>query len=424
MHYTSALAAIAAVTPFVSAHGTGLPKIIGLNPRDLRARDLLSRTGAKFMGVDELVKPKTLSKVPVQARQNDRQCGQGIGSCAAGQCCSPEGYCGTGGDYCFSPGCLYQFGPGCPENQTPAGTNTSTIARTKLGNIEYGGNGIYSCSTPGTVALTYDDGPQKAFTNHILDVMASYNAKATFFITGNNINKGQIDITPEFSTVIKRMDADGHQIASHTWTHLDLSAISKQDRHNQMIKNEMALRNIVGKIPTYMRPPYSSCTAESGCEQDLADLGYHVTYFDLDTDDYEHDDPTLIQYSKDVFKGNVTKGKAASTQWLEIGHDIHEQTAYNLTEYMLSTLTQLGYKAVTVGECLGDPVANWYRTAGGAGTAPPVTTPSSAAPAPTGAKKFTCAGSSFGTCCSQFGYCGSTAGYCGTGCQKTFGKCT
>jgi peptidoglycan/xylan/chitin deacetylase (PgdA/CDA1 family) len=95
-------------------------------------------------------------------------------------------------------------------------------------------------------------------TNHVLDVFASYNAKATFFITGNNINKGEIDITPEFVNVIKRMDAEGHQIASHTWTHLDLSAVSQIDRKNQMWKNEMALRNIVGKIPTYMRPPYSS----------------------------------------------------------------------------------------------------------------------------------------------------------------------
>jgi hypothetical protein len=46
----------------------------------------------------------------------------------------------------------------------------------------------------------------------------------------------------------------------------------------------MALSNIVGKFPTYMRPPYSSCSAASGCEQDMADLGYHISYFDLDTD--------------------------------------------------------------------------------------------------------------------------------------------
>lgn len=275
--------------------------------------------------------------------------------------------CGTDPDYCYSPGCNYQYGPGCAENKTPAGTNTSSVARTKLGSIAYGGAGIYNCVKPGTVAITYDDGPLKNYTAHVLDVFKSYNGKATFFITGNNINKGQIDTTEEYSSVIKRMHSEGHQIASHTWTHLDLSAVSAVDRKNQMWKNEMALRNILGFFPTYMRPPYSSCTAESSCESDMANLGYHVTYFDVDTDDYNQDTPNEIQNSKNWFKGNITASgaKPASAEWLAIGHDIHEQTAYNLTEYMLSTLTQLGYKAVTVGECLGDPVANWYRQSAG-----------------------------------------------------------
>lgn len=44
----------------------------------------------------------------------------------------------------------------------------------------------------------------------------------------------------------------------------------------------MALTNIIGKFPTYMRPPYSSCTAGSGCQKDLTDLGYVVSYFDLE----------------------------------------------------------------------------------------------------------------------------------------------
>lgn len=280
--------------------------------------------------------------------------------------------CGTGPDYCYAPGCNYAYGPGCPDNATPAGTNTSSIARTKVGSVPYGGAGIYNCITPGTVALTYDDGPQKTFTAHILDLMKTYNAKATFFITGNNINKGQIDITQEYIDVIKRMDAEGHQIASHTWTHLDLSAVSSLDRKNQMWKNEMALRNIVGKIPTYMRPPYSSCTG--ACQTDMAALGYHVTYFDVDTDDYNQDSASEIQNSKDWFKGNITANGATAAggaKWLDIQHDIHEQTANNLTEFMLKTLTDLGYKGVTVGECLGDPVANWYRTAGGAGTPNP-----------------------------------------------------
>jgi peptidoglycan/xylan/chitin deacetylase (PgdA/CDA1 family) len=233
---------------------------------------------------------------------------------------------------------------------------------------------LTSVKKPGTVAITYDDGPLVDNTAHILDVFKSYGGKATFFITGNNINKGQIDVeSTGYPAVIRRMHSEGHQIASHTWTHLDLSAVPAWDRKNQMWKLEMALRNILGFFPTYMRPPYSSCTAASGCENDLKNLGYHVTYFDVDTDDYNQASADKIQNSKNWFRGNITAGGATATnnEWLAIAHDIHYQTAYNLTEYMLSTLTQLGYKAVTVGECLNDPATNWYRSSSGS------TTPSS-----------------------------------------------
>jgi peptidoglycan/xylan/chitin deacetylase (PgdA/CDA1 family) len=143
---------------------------------------------------------------------------------------------------------------------------------------------------------------------------------------------------------------------------LDLSAISPEDRTNQIIYVEKALNNIIGKIPTYMRPPYSSCTVESGCEKQLSDLGYHVAYFNLDTDDYNQKEATL---PKQWFKGNLTRTGDPNDPWITISHDIMNFTATDLTEYMLKTLTELGYRAVTIGECLGDPEGNWYRTANG-----------------------------------------------------------
>lgn len=227
--------------------------------------------------------------------------------------------------------------------------------------MAYGGAGIYSCEKAGTVALTYDDGPS-GYTNDLLDLLAKYNAKATFFITGNNNGKGEIDNTSlAWPTVIQRQHSDGHQIASHTWSHPDLSNITSLQRKNEMIKNEMALRNILGFIPTYMRPPYSSCTAESGCESDLADLGYHIVYFDLDTQDYLNDDPNEIQKSKDIVDQFFAGHTPSNFDALSITHDIHYQTVYNLTEYMLKEIQSLNFTTVTVGDCLGDPAENWYR---------------------------------------------------------------
>jgi peptidoglycan/xylan/chitin deacetylase (PgdA/CDA1 family) len=150
--------------------------------------------------------------------------------------------------------------------------------------VPYGGEGIYDCVEPGTVAITYDDGPY-IYTNDVLDQFAAYGFKATFFITGINIGKGAIDDESQpWPAVIRRMIAEGHQVASHTWSHQNLDQITSEQRYDQMVKNEMAISNIIGKFPTYMRPPYSACSAGSGCPDDMRDLGYVVSYFDLDTD--------------------------------------------------------------------------------------------------------------------------------------------
>jgi peptidoglycan/xylan/chitin deacetylase (PgdA/CDA1 family) len=259
----------------------------------------------------------------------------------------------------------------------------------------------------------------------VLDQFASYGFKATFFVTGINIGKGAIDTTAQWSNVIKRMVAEGHQVASHTWSHQDLSTISDSQRYDQMVKNEMAIRNIIGKYPTYMRPPYSSCN--SACQSMLKTLGYVVSYFDLDTDDYNQ--LANIQVAKDNFKRilDQTEGGPQSGDRLAIAHDIHEATALSLTGYMLEYLKSKGYRGVTMGECMGEPEANWYRTSGESGSSPSpqpgggsVSTDGSCG----GSGGKTCANSVFGNCCSQYGWCGSSGDHCGTGCNASFGNCS
>ncbi|KAK2063852.1 glycoside hydrolase/deacetylase [Colletotrichum caudatum] len=226
-------------------------------------------------------------------------------------------------DRCKAPDCLFQFGPACDANKTPPVFNTSDIARTKLGQVEYGGPGIYSCVNPGVVALTYDDGPA-SYTDDLLDLLKKYNAKATFMVTGNNNAKRETDNAM-------------FPWASHIWSHADLCKINSAQRKNET-------------------PPYSSCTTECGCEDDMKDLGYSVIYFDLDTADYLHDSQTGIQKSKEIVDQSIKAKPAPSDNFLVIGHDIHRQTVYNLTEYILQKFQ--GRKLVTIGECLGDPKGN------------------------------------------------------------------
>lgn len=208
--------------------------------------------------------------------------------------------------------------------------------------------------------MTFDDGPNE-YTCDLLDILDKYHAKATFFITGVNSGKGQIDdFTHPWGSLIQRMHYSGHQLASHTWSHQDLNAVTPTQRRDQMLKNEAALRNIMGAIPTYMRPPYSKCNET--CLKDMAQLGYHIISFNMDTADYLNDNPEKIQQSKDIVDKALSNSQnPPGSPFLAIGHDIHAQTVYNLTEYILQHVNDAGYRAVTVGECLDDPRDNWYR---------------------------------------------------------------
>jgi len=150
-------------------------------------------------------------------------------------------------------------------------------------------------------------------------------------------------------------------------------------------------------------------------------LGYHAIYFDLDTEGYLHDDPTEIQTSKDIWDDTVPGTNPCRTNYLQIEHDIHYQTVYNLTDYILTSLFKSGYRSVTVGQCLGDPPENWYRS--GSKTVPKYTfttreptgtwscltnTATSTGPTPTSTLKVstdgncgsgvTCQGSKYGNC--------------------------
>ncbi|GME62723.1 Chitin-binding type 1 [Neofusicoccum parvum] len=300
-------------------------------------------------------------------------CGPNAGGavCGPGLCCSADGVCGVGRAYCDAPECLFEYGPACDANAVPSGANTSSVPRPRLGSVLYGGGGVTQCSQAGTIAITYDDGPY-IYTSELLDILQANGVPATFFVTSVNLHKGGIDnASTAWPGIITRMVNEGHQVASHTFSHQNLNEITSAERFDQMVKNEMAIRNVLGYFPTYMRPPYNTCLRTAGCVDDLEALGYHIIKYNVDTKDYENLTPELIQNSKDIFSEALDGGNASSSNFIIGNHDIHPQTVTNLTQFIIDEGTAQGYTFVTVGECLGDPAGNWYRdpeTGGAIGT--------------------------------------------------------
>ncbi|TAQ88303.1 hypothetical protein B7494_g3391 [Chlorociboria aeruginascens] len=350
----------------------------------LPSRDIQNSTGERMMkdSVGRDTGPARLVNVALLRGKTSLILGKSMAK--------DDRWCGVGSDYCASPDCQFLYGPACDANTIPAGDSTASIPRPQWGDVPYGGAGIYDY-----VAFTFDDGPYN-YTSDLLDKLAVYNASASFMITGNNLGKGPIDSTPEWTAIIQRMYASGHQIVSHTWTHQNLTSLDPTYFERQMVYNEMAFRNILGFFPTYM----SECN--DTCGEILATMGYHVTYFSLDTEGYLDDSPELIQNSKNIWDAAIASADNATDSILEIEHDIHYQTVYNLTDYILASMYEHGFRSVTVGECLGDPPEYWYRSGNASAVVPIVQSISSDGSCNI---NVTCQGSSFGNCCSANGWC-------------------
>lgn len=69
-----------------------------------------------------------------------------------------------------------------------------------------------------TLVLTFDDGPGSRLTPAILDILAEFNVKATFFLLGRNI--------PGRERIVEKIAEQGHEICSHGYDHLNYWKVS------------------------------------------------------------------------------------------------------------------------------------------------------------------------------------------------------
>lgn len=103
---------------------------------------------------------------------------------------------------------------------------------------------------PGELALTFDDGPNPAWTPQLLDTLAAYNVKATFFMVGQFA-----EAQPE---LVRRVAAEGHLIGNHSWNHPNLAWTAKAEIETQLGRTCDTLAQITGQPVRFFRPPYGA----------------------------------------------------------------------------------------------------------------------------------------------------------------------
>ncbi len=183
------------------------------------------------------------------------------------------------------------------------------------------------------IAMTFDDGPSAVLTPKLLDLLAARHIKATFFVLGENV--------AEHPDIIARAAREGHEIASHSWSHPNFAKMSHEDIRSQLQRTDDAITSATGKRPTLFRPPYGSITPHEK-EWIHDQFGYDIILWDVDPFDWKRPGPAVVRSRilKETHPGSIV-----------LSHDIHPGTI----EAMPSTLDQLetkGFKFVTVSELI------------------------------------------------------------------------
>ncbi|HEY8455932.1 MAG TPA: polysaccharide deacetylase family protein [Actinopolymorphaceae bacterium] len=192
--------------------------------------------------------------------------------------------------------------------------------------------GSVDCRKVACVALTFDGGPGKD-TPRLLDILAEKQVPATFFLLGRR----HIERYPD---VVREIAADGHEIASHTWTHRVLTELEPEQIRWELARTQRALEKLTGQRPALMRPPqgYTDAKVSKVC----AELGLAQVLWSVTAKDYATTDSRLI--TRRVLEQTERDG-------IILLHDIYPGTVPAVPA-IIDELARRGFTFVTVTELL------------------------------------------------------------------------
>jgi len=151
-------------------------------------------------------------------------------------------------------------------------------------------------NTENKIYLTFDDGPTPEITEWVLQELEKYNAKATFFCIGNNIEKH-----PE---IFEKVIIKGQSVGNHTFNHLNGWKTSTEEYLENSRRCETEISNLKSEICNLFRPPYGKIKISQA--EKLRKLGYKIIMWDVLSADY---DPTIsAEKCLENATKNVTSG--------------------------------------------------------------------------------------------------------------------
>lgn len=168
--------------------------------------------------------------------------------------------------------------------QTRKATRTLTPMETQQVRGETYALERYGDTSGKRISLTFDDGPDPKYSPLILDELAELKIPASFFVTGKNVVK--------HGDIAERMVNEGHVLANHTYNHVNFSTVGSQVGSQEIIQTQRAIRSSTGYETSFFRIPYGGDNDQSMRDNlqaivDAQRLGYIITSYDFDTNDWD-----------------------------------------------------------------------------------------------------------------------------------------
>ncbi|RKO98718.1 hypothetical protein CXG81DRAFT_1945, partial [Caulochytrium protostelioides] len=199
---------------------------------------------------------------------------------------------------------------------------------------------VGKCTSAHVWGVTYDDGPSPA-TTVVLDALKAKGKKATFFVVGSRVVEN-----PE---LVLRAFQEGHQIASHTWSHRVLKDLSDADVVAELMWSGKVIEEVTGQFPRFFRPPEGEINDR--VRRIANAMGMRAILWSHDTLDWQMNDGSQSAESVTNTVKSWIEQKPAGPLSLE--HDLTESCAA-IAPSLLDMILAAGYDVQPAATCFGD----------------------------------------------------------------------
>lgn len=128
-----------------------------------------------------------------------------------------------------------------------------------------------------TISISFDAAWGNEDTEQLIDILAEYHVKTTFFVVGEWVDK--------YPESVQALAEAGHEIMNHSDTHPHMSQLSRAQMCNEINACNDKIAAITGKRPTLLRPPYGDYN--NTLVETLQTLGMYCIQWDVDSLDWK-----------------------------------------------------------------------------------------------------------------------------------------